>query len=935
MKKTSTQLWCKLQPSKLLACISLLFFTHSASTQQPVITSFTPLQGAKGTTVTIQGQYFASTTQGNTVYFGAARAIVSRASATSLTVTVPTGASYGPISVTANSRTGRSKDNFIFTFTDNGDLSQGAFGTAAPIVPNSGTAFKDLDGDGRLDMLVISSSRQFNGVYYDFSTLSFYRNMGSAGYVNFKLSGTFKLPQSPAFYLGENALTDLDGDGRPDLVLSARYDSIIKVYKNISTSGKIQFEPPVDFKVNERLNYTSYVHDIDGDGLADFIGVDIADWKIFRNTSANGKISFSTTTSASFFLRGANSHIEFGDIDADGKIDALGANGNQYVDIVKNNSTPGNFIFEYHSLYIGTNTSWDVAVGDVNGDLKPDLAVTDVHNNTVSVLQNNGTAGTIIFSPAITFPTGSFPLQVLLNDLNGDGKADIQTFGQYSEDNTTIALLKNTGMNGNIAFDPAILYNDGNFNYINCVNDIDNDAKPDIVVGYHTYSTRYETYILKNQVKTSSQTPVITHVTPTGGIRDTITINGNYLSGVSSITLGDSAVQMFSILSDSKIKAVVGGGATGVVKVTSAAGTAVYNKFTYSTATSISIKSTLPSSGCKEETTLFKTIIRNQPSGAYYDWFKNGVRVGNRNAEYRTTRLLEGDSVWAVLTTNTLKMKSNVITAHIDEVLKPTIKISTTKTDVCKNTPVTFKATITNGDSSASYQWIKNNAYVGTNSDTYTNNTPATGDSVACILNLARNCAIVPITSNYIKITVTREAPAQPSPIDGPSVVNSNEAGLMFSVINDYNVSSYQWLVPSGTTITSGKNTNAITITWNDMPGKISVKASNACGSQVVAKSVQLAPQQAPSIAEITDFSVYPNPAKEKINISINSLNDGKFIMELRTQSGQVLQSQKMQTIKSRLFASFEVASYAPGMYYVIAIDEKKQSFSRRILISR
>ena len=63
-----------------------------------------------------------------------------------------------------------------------------------------------------------------------------------------------------------------------------------------------------------------------------------------------------------------------------------------------------------------------VAIGDLNGDGKPDLAVANCDSNTVSVLLGNGD-GT--FGAKTDFATGSGPGSVAIGDLNGDGKPDL------------------------------------------------------------------------------------------------------------------------------------------------------------------------------------------------------------------------------------------------------------------------------------------------------------------------------------------------------------------------------------------------------------------------------------------------------------------------------------------------------------------------------
>src|SRR6516162_1479010 len=71
---------------------------------QPRITSATPLSGPVGSTVTITGLNFRSNATDNIVYFGAVRGQVTSASATTLTVPIPAGATFSPITVTTPDR---------------------------------------------------------------------------------------------------------------------------------------------------------------------------------------------------------------------------------------------------------------------------------------------------------------------------------------------------------------------------------------------------------------------------------------------------------------------------------------------------------------------------------------------------------------------------------------------------------------------------------------------------------------------------------------------------------------------------------------------------------------------------------------------------------------------------------------------------------------
>lgn len=78
----------------------------------PTVTSFTPKNSIVGSTVVITGTNFSPTAANNVVKFNGVTATVSEASATSLTVTVPDGATTGKVSVTVDEKTGTSSDSF-------------------------------------------------------------------------------------------------------------------------------------------------------------------------------------------------------------------------------------------------------------------------------------------------------------------------------------------------------------------------------------------------------------------------------------------------------------------------------------------------------------------------------------------------------------------------------------------------------------------------------------------------------------------------------------------------------------------------------------------------------------------------------------------------------------------------------------------------------
>lgn len=108
--------------------------------QRPSISSFTPTTGVGGTTVTIAGEHFGVSIDLNTVKFGEQAAIISEASSTKLTVTVPNGVGTGKISVTVYEVTTTTVNSFVVP--NSPEISsfspkQGTIGTKVLITGNN------------------------------------------------------------------------------------------------------------------------------------------------------------------------------------------------------------------------------------------------------------------------------------------------------------------------------------------------------------------------------------------------------------------------------------------------------------------------------------------------------------------------------------------------------------------------------------------------------------------------------------------------------------------------------------------------------------------------------------------------------------------------------------------------------------------------------
>ncbi len=123
------------------------------------------------------------------------------------------------------------------------------------------------------------------------------------------------------------------------------------------------------------------------------------------------------------------------------------------------------------------NGPWDAAVGDFNGDGKVDLAVVNENDNTVSVLIGNGD-GTFTAAPSGPIAVGVLPTAITVSDINHDGNLDLVVSNR--NDGTVTILVGNgdgsfAASNGSpltIGFAPGAI--------VSC--DLNGDGIPDLAV---------------------------------------------------------------------------------------------------------------------------------------------------------------------------------------------------------------------------------------------------------------------------------------------------------------------------------------------------------------------------------------------------------------------------------------------------------------------
>ena len=191
--------------------------------------------------------------------------------------------------------------------------------------------------------------------------------------------------------------------------------------------------------------------------------------------------------------------VAVGDLNGGGKPDLVVANGTAGISVLLNNGD-GTFAAAVNSPTGGANVSSvavgfggigtivgtdkpALAIGDLNGDGKPDLAVTSSITqvngqvgSAVVVLFNDGT-GNFNANLSLVLKVGNQPSAIALADMNHDGHLDILTANTH--DGTVSELLGN----GNGTFQGLRNFGVGTQPVALAVGDLNGDGIPDIVAG--------------------------------------------------------------------------------------------------------------------------------------------------------------------------------------------------------------------------------------------------------------------------------------------------------------------------------------------------------------------------------------------------------------------------------------------------------------------
>jgi hypothetical protein len=254
-------------------------------------------------------------------------------------------------------------------------------------------------------------------------------------------------------------VADLNGDGKPDIVVVNNQSSTIGV---LLGNGDGTFQPVVTYDSGGQLPNYIAIADVNGDGKPDIVVASL--WTDVCVLLGNGDGTFQP---AVIYDSGGVEPVgvAVADVNRDGKPDLIVANfGSNTVGVLLGN---GDGTFQPAVTYDAGGDPWYVAVADVNGDGNPDLVIANIYSpssSNLAVLLGNGD-GT--FQAPVTYGSGAWdPMSIAVADVNGDKKLDLVvancesssglSCGQPSEGLVGVLLG-----NGDGTFQPAVPYDSG------------------------------------------------------------------------------------------------------------------------------------------------------------------------------------------------------------------------------------------------------------------------------------------------------------------------------------------------------------------------------------------------------------------------------------------------------------------------------------------
>jgi Zn-dependent metalloprotease len=476
---------------------------------KPVISSFTPHAAPIDTEVVISGSNFNPVLGKNVVSFGATIAPIISSTTTEIKVLVPAGASLGPISVLDLESGLATQSVHEFVQMFDGEFTKSSMQLRIGLNNVNTYGSAVQDMDGDNKPDVVVSN------YRGFTVM---QNVNQGGDIT-EQSFVMNIQNSADLADDQVFVVDIDGDGRKDVAM--RYYGGVRLFPNLSVPGFIFFGIPVDVPT-EYLRELTF-GDFDKDGHIDFAGISALAGEdyvtIYRNL--NSKTMFAAGNFTKQYTKPVaydNYLLTSGDLNNDNALDLIvSTHATTFFLILKNNSRPGFFDFEESIVPDPTRQQYFARYfsNDLNNDGWSDIiSHNHYYSGVVSIFENKGSGGITMSAPYSVL--NEYPAtDARGGDLNGDGNVDIVA----STDKRISFVLVNKTRAGDALsassfekfseFGLPLAGNGEKADTRTTISDLNGDGRPEIINSHsYNYGPRYDGYQFEIWQNSTTDCPI-------------------------------------------------------------------------------------------------------------------------------------------------------------------------------------------------------------------------------------------------------------------------------------------------------------------------------------------------------------------------------------------------------------------------------------------